>query len=126
MDAIGQLTFMDLFHIFFGSALAIGAIVAFIAQRRVRQMRNERARVEACKQAGESKTADLEEGVVSAADAARFMRTLTALSTALHEVNPAVARYRTSSPEAHHKKSLRAGHSRHAAPRDEHGGLAAS
>ncbi len=114
---IAQLTFMDLFHIFFGSALGIGAIVAFIAQRRVWQMRRARAAAASADKAD----AQAQAAALSVNDEMlAILNTVlkTASATALTHLQK--SRYRPSSPESHRKVSLgpTSARFRHAAIRD--------
>ncbi|MEN3029281.1 hypothetical protein [Chromobacterium amazonense] len=122
---IGQLTFMDLFHIFFGSALGMGGIVAFFAQRRVWLMRRARAAAASADKAD----AQAQATALSVNDEMlAILNTVskTASATALTHLQK--GRYRPSSRQSHRKVSLKptSARARHVAIRDEHGGLAAS
>lgn len=117
MNVIGQLTFMDLFHIFFGSALGIGGIVAFIAQRRVWQMRRSReGAANADKADAQAKAAALSvnDEMLAILNAVSKIASATAL-THLQK-----GRYRPSSRESHRTVSLKptSARFRHAAIRD--------
>ncbi|MFK7088636.1 hypothetical protein AAFM71_07445 [Chromobacterium violaceum] len=104
MSVIGQLTFMDLFHIFFGSALAIGAIVAFIAQRRVWQMRRAReAAASADKANAQAKAAALSVNDEMLA----ILNAISKITSATALTHLQKGRYRPSSRQSHRKVSLK-------------------